>query len=115
MKKLAVIIILHLLLMGLLGTTVVFAAEETKPVTSKEEGIKSETDNSKYAKYFGAAIAIGCATVGSGLAVGKIGSAAMGALSEKPEIGGMALVLTALAEGVSLWGFLIAFFILQTK
>jgi len=101
--------------MGLLGTTVVFAAEEDGKETSKEASIKAEKDNSKYAKYFGAAIAIGCATVGSGLAVGKIGSAAMGALSEKPEIGGMALVLTALAEGVSLWGFLIAFFILQTK
>ena len=100
--------------MGLLGTRVVFAAEETKS-SKGEASIKEESDNSKYAKYFGAAIAIGCATVGSGLAVGKIGSAAMGALSEKPEIGGMALVLTALAEGVSLWGFLIAFFILQTK
>ena len=113
MKKLVLIIAIHLLLMGIIGTTVVFAAEETK--SGAETSIKSENDNSKYAKYFGAAIAIGCATIGSGLAVGKIGSAAMGAISEKPEIGGMALVLTALAEGVSLWGFLIAFFILQTK
>jgi len=45
----------------------------------------------------------------------QIGSSAMGALSERPEVGGMALVITALAEGVSLWGFLIAFFILQAK
>ena len=110
MKKMLFIVTLHLLLMGLLGTTVVFAAEETK--TKNEEAIYKQ-DNSKYAKYFGAAVAIGCATIGSGLAVGKIGSAAMGAISEKPEAGCMALVLTALAEGVSLWGFLIAFFILQ--
>lgn len=115
MKKLVLILFLHLLLMGLISTTVIFAAEETRETKTKEEVLKNEVDNSKYAKYFGAAIAIGCATVGSGLAVGKIGSAAMGALSEKPEIGGMALVLTALAEGVSLWGFLIAFFILQTR
>lgn len=113
MKKMLFILSLHLLLMGLIGTSVVFASGETKETKNQKEQIVQQ-DNSKYAKYFAAAIAIGCATIGSGLAVGKIGSSAMGAISEKPEAGGMALVLTALAEGVSLWGFLIAFFILQT-
>lgn len=69
------------------------------------------SDNSL--KYLAAAIAIGFATIGSGLAIGKIGSAAMGAISEKPEVAGTAIILAALAEGVCLWGFLIAFFILQ--
>ena len=64
------------------------------------------------AKYLGAALAMAGATFSSGLAVGRIGAAAMGAVSEKPETAGTAMILVALAEGVSLWGIAGAFIIL---
>jgi F0F1-type ATP synthase membrane subunit c/vacuolar-type H+-ATPase subunit K len=67
------------------------------------------------AKYFAAAICIAGATFSSGMAVGRIGAAAMGAVSEKPETGGTAMILAALAEGVCLWGIAGAFLILFIK
>ena len=65
-------------------------------------------------RYFAAALAVGISCVAGGLAVGQIGAAAMGAMSENPELSGKALPYAGLAEGICLWGFLIAFFILQT-
>lgn len=64
-------------------------------------------------KYFAAALAVGVGCIGGGLAVGKIGSAAMGAMSEKPELSGKAIPFVGLAEGICLWGFLVALLILM--
>ena len=63
-------------------------------------------------KYLAAAIAVGLACIASGLAVGKIGAAAMGAMSENPELSGKALPFVGLAEGICLWGMLVAVLIL---
>ncbi|AEH40470.1 MULTISPECIES: ATP synthase subunit C [Treponema] len=63
-------------------------------------------------KYIAAGLAVGLACVGGGLAVGKIGAAAMGAMSEDPEISGKALPFIGLAEGICLWGFLVALLII---
>ena len=46
------------------------------------------------------------------IAVGKIGAAAMGAMSENAELSGKALPFVGLAEGICLWGFLVALFII---
>jgi len=64
------------------------------------------------AKYLSAAIAVGAAAIGGGLAVAKIGAAAVGAMAEKPELSGKALPYVGLAEGICLWGFLVAVLIL---
>ena len=42
----------------------------------------------------------------------KIGAAAMGAMSENAEISGKALPFVGLAEGICLWGMLVAVLIL---
>ncbi len=63
-------------------------------------------------KYIAAAIAVGIACIGGGQAVGKIGAAAMGAMSENAELSGKALPFVGLAEGICLWGFLVALFII---
>lgn len=63
-------------------------------------------------KYFAAALAIGLACIAGGLAVGKIGTAAMGAMSENPELSGKALPFVGLAEGICLWGMLVGVLIL---
>ncbi|MCE1197117.1 ATP synthase subunit C [bacterium] len=63
-------------------------------------------------KYLAAALAVGVAAVAGGIAVAKIGSAAMGAMAEKPELSGKALPYVGLAEGICLWGFLVALLIL---
>jgi len=63
-------------------------------------------------KYFAAAIAVGLSCIAGGMAVGRIGAAAMGAMSENAELSGKALPYAGLAEGICLWGFLVALLIL---
>jgi V/A-type H+-transporting ATPase subunit K len=64
-------------------------------------------------KYISAAIAVGLACIGGGLAVGKVGAAAMGAIAEDASLSGKALPYLGLAEGICLWGFLVALLILM--
>jgi V/A-type H+-transporting ATPase subunit K len=63
-------------------------------------------------KYFAAALAVGISCIAGGIAVGQIGAAAMGAMSENPELSGKALPYAGLAEGICLWGFLVALLIM---
>ncbi len=63
-------------------------------------------------RYIAAGVAVGLACIGGGIAVGQIGAAAMGAMSENPELSGKALPYVGLAEGICLWGFLVALLIL---
>jgi V/A-type H+-transporting ATPase subunit K len=62
--------------------------------------------------YLSAAIAVGASTLGAGIAVAVVGSAAMGALSEKPELAGRALIFVGLAEGIAIYGMIVALMIL---
>jgi V/A-type H+/Na+-transporting ATPase subunit K len=64
-------------------------------------------------KYMSAALAVGFACIGGGLAVGKLGAAAMGAIAEDASLSGKALPYLGLAEGICLWGFLVALLILM--
>jgi len=63
-------------------------------------------------KYISAALAVGLSCIAGGIAVGQIGAAAMGAMSENPDLSGKALPYAGLAEGICLWGFLVALLIL---
>jgi V/A-type H+-transporting ATPase subunit K len=59
-----------------------------------------------------AAIAFGFGALGAGIAIANVGAAAMGAISEKPEIAGQALIFTVLGEGLVVFGFITAIMIL---
>ncbi|MCQ2612333.1 MAG: ATP synthase subunit C [Treponemataceae bacterium] len=65
-----------------------------------------------WVRYLAAGIAVGIACIAGGMAVGKIGAAAMGAMSENAELSGKALPFVGLAEGICLWGFLVALLII---
>ena len=59
-----------------------------------------------------AALAVGLGSIGAAIAVAVVGSAAMGALSEKPELGGRALIFLGLAEGIAIYGLIVAIMII---
>ncbi|MDX1686908.1 MAG: ATP synthase subunit C [Candidatus Promineifilaceae bacterium] len=59
-----------------------------------------------------AALSTGLAALGAGIAVAIAGSAAIGGITERPEIFGRALVIVGLAEGIAIYGLIISFFIL---
>jgi V/A-type H+-transporting ATPase subunit K len=54
------------------------------------------------------AVAIGVPSLAAGYAVGRIGAAALGAASEKPELLTRSLLFVALAEGIAIYGLLVA-------
>jgi V/A-type H+-transporting ATPase subunit K len=60
-----------------------------------------------------AAIATGMATIGAGIAVSSTGAAAIGAIAEKPEAIGRAFIFVGLAEGIAIYGLIIAFMVLN--
>ena len=60
----------------------------------------------------GAAIAVGASSIGAAIAVGYTGAAALAAISEKPEMFGRAMVIVGLAEGIAIYGLIIAVILL---
>lgn len=62
--------------------------------------------------FLSAALAAGLAAIGAAIAVAVVGAAALGAMSEKPEIAGRALIFLGLAEGIAIYGLIIAIMIL---
>ncbi len=54
------------------------------------------------------ALSIGLPCLGAGVAVGRVGAAAIGAATEKPELLARSLIFVALAEGIAIYGLLVA-------
>ena len=107
-------IIVLLALMGIFGTlfcsTALAQPAHDEPtvapaMTSEEAGV------TKFG-LIAAAIAFGLGAVGAGVAISHVGAAAMGAVAEKPQIAGQALIFVALAEGIVVFGFITALMIL---
>ncbi len=59
-----------------------------------------------------AAFSTAIGSVGAGLAVAYVGSAALGAIGEKPELAARALIYVGLAEGIAIYGLIISIMIL---
>jgi V/A-type H+/Na+-transporting ATPase subunit K len=63
--------------------------------------------------FLGAALATGLSSLGAGFAVAKVGSAAVGALAERPELFGRLLIFIGLAEGIAIYGLIVSILILN--
>ncbi len=82
------------------------AVETGKPAISPEQA-----DVAKFG-FIAAAVAFGFGAIAAGIGIANVGAAAMGAISEKPEVAGQALIFIALAEGLVVFGFITALIIL---
>jgi V/A-type H+-transporting ATPase subunit K len=60
-----------------------------------------------------AALSTGLACIGAGIGISSTGAAAVGAIAEKPESFGRALIFVGLAEGIAIYGLIISFMLLQ--
>ncbi len=56
----------------------------------------------------GAAISVAGSALGAAIAVAYTGSAALAAISERPEMFGRAMVIVGLAEGIAIYGLIVA-------
>lgn len=63
--------------------------------------------------FLAAALSTGLSSMGAGYAVANVGSAAIGALTEKPELLGRALIFIGLAEGIAIYGLIVSILILN--
>jgi V/A-type H+-transporting ATPase subunit K len=63
----------------------------------------------------GAALAIGLSAIATGLAQSRIGAAMAGAIAERPELVGSAIILVAIPETMVILGFVVAFLITALK
>ena len=55
-------------------------------------------------------VSVGC--IGAAVAVAYVGAAAVAAVAEKPQIAGRTLIFVGLAEGIAIYGLIIAIMIL---
>ncbi|UZG55247.1 ATP synthase subunit C [Rhodococcus opacus] len=61
-----------------------------------------------WAALLGAAIAVAGSSLGAAIAVAYTGAAALAAMSERPELFGRAMVIVGLAEGIAIYGLVVA-------
>jgi V/A-type H+-transporting ATPase subunit K len=92
------------------GLAVVWLAS---PSTVMAAGAVAQTVASDPYATLAAAISTGLATIGAGIAVSSTGAAAVGAIAEKPEAFGRSLIFVGLAEGIAIYGLIIAFLVLN--
>jgi V/A-type H+-transporting ATPase subunit K len=103
------------LLITLAGT--VAQVHGRQPAAQAEQAYVPKSYTPEEARVIGwgfaaAAFATGIGSVGAGIAVAYVGSAALGAIGEKPELAARALIFVGLAEGIAIYGLIIAIMIL---
>ncbi|MEU1799459.1 ATP synthase subunit C [Streptomyces sp. NPDC019937] len=77
------------------------SAQAAAPAAAQGSGAAS-------AALIGAAISVAGASIGAAIAVAYTGAAAVAALSERPELFGRAMVIVGLAEGIAIYGLVVA-------
>lgn len=120
------IVVLFLFIILVAALDVIKAAAQTKePGTAVEQTAagsaaqagetqnkdKTTTEHNKWA-FITACIAVSIGSISGGAAVGYVGASAMGAMSEKPELFARALVFVGMAEGIAIYGLIIAIMII---
>jgi V/A-type H+-transporting ATPase subunit K len=90
------------------GTATAFAANGDEG-SAPTEAVERDADSGlRWDISIAIAVAIAIPCLAAGYAVGKVGAAALGAASEKPELLTRSLLFVALAEGIAIYGLLVA-------
>jgi len=95
-----------ILLLGFMFAITLFMI--TSPVVVyAQEGETAVTGD----KFMAMAISTGISTIAASYAVAKTGVAALATITEKPELFGRTILYVGLAEGIAIYGVLVAFLI----
>jgi V/A-type H+-transporting ATPase subunit K len=92
--------------LGALAALAVLALGVVDPAQAQDGTAAASGDAG--AAYIAAGIAVAGSTIGAAIAVAYTGAAALAAISEKPELFGRAMVIVGLAEGIAIYGLVIA-------
>lgn len=93
-------------LLGVASVPLLLLTASAHPVAGVQ--LAATTTATDWAPPIGAAIAVAGSSIGAAIAVAYTGAAALAAISEKPEIFGRAMVIVGLAEGIAIYGLVIA-------
>ncbi len=140
-RKILIVVLGMILLLGVLSTTTLATSRNSKnevtqemvqsmvdekvstavssavsqmqaEVQAKDENEKQE-NKSNGIGMIAAAIATGLGCIGAGIAVAVVASSAVGAISENPSLLGKTIIFAGLAEGIAIYGLIIAIMILN--
>jgi V/A-type H+-transporting ATPase subunit K len=104
-RKFFVAALLALLVLSAFGVQPCLAAEEG----TAAKGATGFGDKSAIA--LAAAIVVGVGCLAAAMAVGRVGAAALGMASERPELLMKSLIFVVVAEGIAIYGLLMGFFL----
>ncbi len=95
---------------GVLGAAVLVATLIGSPAHAEAVAREAQESGgtSEWAALLGAAIAVAGSSIGAAIAVAYTGAAALAAMSERPELFGRAMVIVGLAEGIAIYGLIVA-------
>lgn len=106
MKKKGLLFLLSLI--ALTSTSLIIPSTYAEAPRLTQEGLISDL----VAKVFAAAIAFTFAVVSAAWSIARAGSAGLAASAERPEIRTVAIIISAFAEALAIYGIVISFFIL---
>ena len=105
----AIITVVAWMIFGGSGAAV---AQETGQTEKVVENEKEASKSYMGMGFLAAAISTSVSAIAAGIAVSIVGSAAIGAVSENPEIMGRSIIFVGLAEGIAIYGLIISIMIL---
>ena len=112
MLKRVLVVVFILILGGCIYSTKInssYAVGETESSTVNE----AVQEKDKGTSLIAAALAVGLAAIGSGIAVAVVASSAVGAISENPSLLGKTVIFAGLAEGIAIYGLIVSIMILS--
>jgi V/A-type H+/Na+-transporting ATPase subunit K len=110
--KLRVWLLLGTTLVLTLFSTLLFWTGTASAAPAEVAALSADPALARWA-FVAAAVATAVSSVAAAYAVARVGSAAVGALTEKPELFGRMVVLVGLAEGIAIYGLIISILILN--
>jgi V/A-type H+-transporting ATPase subunit K len=99
-------------LASIIGVGLLFVLLGALPVLGAAPAAESPSDQVLMWGYIAAALSTGFSALGAAYAVSHVGAAALGAMGERPELAGRALIFVGLAEGIAIYGLIISIMIL---
>jgi V/A-type H+-transporting ATPase subunit K len=108
MKLWTAAVIVATVLVGILAGGATILGLMAPAAGAAEAGVATVDPDLVRWAFASAAAAAALSALAAGYAVAQVGAAAVGALAEKPELFGRMLILVGLAEGIAIYGLIVA-------
>jgi V/A-type H+/Na+-transporting ATPase subunit K len=108
LRRALVVVNAALLVGGLVLLVMIALAAFPAEAATVAQGTTEAAQEANGTALIAAAIAVAGSSIGAAIAVAYTGAAALAAMSERPEMFGRSMVIVGLAEGIAIYGLIIA-------